>query len=225
MIKLFLLISLFFTITQARENPFFPSEGEKDVTYTSNEDRTIPQLKRATLMLPPQARVIKKVIVEYKNLDGSIGTKSIPLNNKVDWHLPIFVSQSYISGEKEREETDPQSQQIEPETPKIQEQIKTVFLEIGDIGFAKYLVSQKSFRIKTKDKIIRDFMLVTPYRIVIDFKRDDSFKSLTKLIDDSYFTMIRVGNHKGYYRVVLELDAQYKYSVKKLEDGCVIELL
>jgi len=87
-IKLFLVTLFLFVSLQARENPFFPSEGEKDIPYTSNENTTIPQLKRATISLPTRARVIKKVTIEYKNLDGSIENKSIELENSVDWHLP-----------------------------------------------------------------------------------------------------------------------------------------
>jgi hypothetical protein len=52
-------------------------------------------LKRATIAISSQARVIKKVTVEFKNLDGSIESKSIDLDNAIDWHLPLFISQKY----------------------------------------------------------------------------------------------------------------------------------
>ena len=38
------------------------------------------------------------------------------------------------------------------------------------------------------------------------------------------FKKIRVGNHSGYYRVVLELDGYYRYSYKKVLDGYIITL-
>ena len=55
---LVLMISL-----EARENPFFPSQGEKDLPYTSNLSEKLPQLKRASISLPSEARVIKKVTI------------------------------------------------------------------------------------------------------------------------------------------------------------------
>ena len=95
MIKILFYILTLAIILEARENPFFPADGEMDIPLTSNLSTKIPALKRATISLPPQARVIQKVTVEYKNLDGSIETKSVTINNAVDWHLPIFISQNY----------------------------------------------------------------------------------------------------------------------------------
>ena len=95
MIKILFYILTLAIILEARENPFFPADGEMDIPLTSNLSTKIPALKRATISLPPQARVIQKVTVEYKNLDGSIKTKSVTINNAVDWHLPIFISQNY----------------------------------------------------------------------------------------------------------------------------------
>lgn len=45
--------------------------------------------------VPLNARLIKKVTIEFENLDASLESKSIELNNAIDWHLPVFVSQSY----------------------------------------------------------------------------------------------------------------------------------
>ena len=95
MSKVFLSILLLLTIIEARENPFFPSEGEKDITISSNEDTSLSPLKRSTITLPPYARVIESVTINYKNLDGSQESKTLELGNSIDWHLPVFISQSY----------------------------------------------------------------------------------------------------------------------------------
>ena len=79
----------------ARENPFFADKDEKDIIVSSNQDNTKIALKRATITLPSEARILQKVTIEYKNIDGSIDKKSIVLDNSVNWHLPIFISQSY----------------------------------------------------------------------------------------------------------------------------------
>ncbi len=208
MIKV-LLVTLFFLLTlEARENPFFPAKGEKDIPYTNNESQNTQPLKRATIALPPQARVLKKVTIEYKNLDGSIESKSIELDNSVDWHLPIFISQSYTE-----------------QKTKVVPKKKQSFKKVASIKFATFLTSGKTIKVVTDDKMLRNFLLVQPHRIVIDFQRDASFKSYVKDLPKNIFTQIRVGNHSNYYRVVIELDGYYKYSMKKIKDGYIFELM
>jgi len=206
-----LLIMLFLLITlNARENPFFPTEGEVDIPLTSTKDMSSPALKRATITLPSQARILQKVTIEFKNLDGSIESKTIKLNNSIDWHLPIFISQSY-------------SVINESVAPNIKE-IPTSFEKIASVKYATFLSSEKILKIVTKDKIIRNFLLVNPHRIVIDFQRDTSLKSYTKKVDKNIFSLIRVGNHSGYYRAVVELDGLYRYTMQKVSDGYIFTL-
>ena len=208
MIKV-LFVILFLLITlNARENPFFPSKGERDIPITSNEDRNLPALKRATVTLPAHARVLKKVTIEYKSLDGSISTQSIDLENSVDWHLPIFISQSYT-----------QSEMIEKKVTKNKK-----FKKVASVKHASFYLSGKSLKIVTNDKIIRNFLLVQPHRIVVDFEKDTSMKSYVKKNKNSVFTKIKVGNHSGYYRAVIELDGYYTYKMKKVSDGYIFDL-
>ena len=212
MVKVLLITLFIFISIQARENPFFPSKGEKDIPYTSNENKEIPKLKRATISLPPQARVIKKVTIEYENLDASLESKTIELDNSVDWHLPVFISQSY-------------TQQVKQKHLAEEKKIKVpTYKKIAEIKYAKFYILDKSLKIITKDKHLRNFLLVQPHRIVIDFQRDSSMESYLKYIKNSVYTKIRIGNHAGYYRVVIELDGYYRYKLKKQSDGCLITL-
>lgn len=206
--KQLLLLGLFAIFLDARENPFFPSVGEEDLPYTSNDIQNLEPLKRATLSLPPHARVLQKVTVEYKNLDGSVESKSVNVNNAVDWHLPIFISQSYVDAVS----VIPKEEQAEK------------YSLVGEIAFAKFYEKNKSFKILTSDKLIRNFLLADPHRIVIDFQKDATLKSFIKKNPKSIFKTVRVGNHKGYYRVVLELDGAYRYKVATLENGYKIDL-
>ncbi|MEA3330531.1 MAG: AMIN domain-containing protein [Campylobacterota bacterium] len=208
LVRVLLLMFLLFTISDARENPFFPAQGEKDTPYTSNEDRSLSPLKRATISLPDYARVIQKVTVEYKSLDGSVQSKSIDLENSIDWHLPIFISQSYTNEV--------------PQTKIVAK--KRSFKKIASFKYGLFYSSDKTLKITTKDKIIRDFLLVNPHRIVVDFKRDTSLKTYIKENKNGIFTKIRVGNHSGYYRVVVELDGHYRYKKKKTSDGYIFVL-
>lgn len=209
MIKLYLVMALLIINTQARENPFFPSQGEEDLPYTSNENKKISKLKRASIKLPSTARVIKKVTIEYENLDASQETKEIELENTVDWHLPIFISQSYAN---------------DTQSSKKIKKAKHSYKEVAKIKYAKFLLAENSLKIITQDKIIRDFLIPQPHRVVIDLKRDANLRSYIKKLSNSVFTKIRVGNHNGYYRVVIELDGYYRYKLKKQSDGCLITL-
>lgn len=205
MIK-FLIITLFLLTTlQSRENPFFPSDGEKDIEYINKQEQ-LPPLKRATIALPAEARVLQSVSVNYKNLDGSVESKSIELDNSIDWHLPLFISQSYTA---------------ENETQQI---AKKSFQKIAEIKFAKLFSSSKTLKIVTKDKMIRNFLLAKPHRIVLDFKRDSNLKNYEKKVANNIFTKVRIGNHSGYYRIVVELDGYYRYGYTKTDAGYTLEL-
>lgn len=217
MIRVFFISSLFFLLLNARENPFFPSDGERDMLVTSNEKRDSEPLKRATISLPPQARVLQKVTVEFKNLDGSIESKSIELDNAVDWHLPLFISQSYA-----QQESDMQPQ-TKASTQKITQK-KESYKNIASIKHLSLSSMEKNLKLMTTDKVIRDFLLVNPHRVVIDFKKETDIKSYVKKIPDNIFKEVRIGNHDGYYRVVLELDGLYRYGLKKIPGGYLLEL-
>jgi hypothetical protein len=206
-----LFISLFLLITlDARENPFFPAKGEKDIPYTTNKVTSNTPLKQASISLPSSARQIKKVTIEYKNLDATIETKSIVLDNSIDWHLPIFVSQSY--------------NQVDNKEEPIVKNKPTKYKNIASIKYATFFTSDKSLKIITSDKVIRNFLLVNPHRIVVDFKRDTNLKSYEKENKHGIFTKVRIGNHDGYYRAVIELDGQYRYEMQEINNGYIFNL-
>jgi hypothetical protein len=210
MIKILTIISLLFVLADARENPFFPSKGEKDLPTTTNEDFSASKLKRAALSLPSSARLIQKVTIEYKNLDGSLGQKSIDLNNAVDWHIPIFVSQSMGAMEK-----------ASVKKEKVSEK---KYSHLFSSKYIKFYKMGNVLKIDTQDKMSRDFLLTNPYRLVLDFKRDVNLKSQTKELSKKVFKKISLGTHDGYYRAVILLDGQYKYKKLKHKHGYTINL-
>lgn len=214
MIRVLLVVLLLIGVSYARENPFFPAKGGKEMPYTSNKNRSLPGFNKATLSLPSQARVIQKVTVEYKCLDGSVEQKSIELQNSVDWHLPIVISQNYaIDVQDTKLQTGKNTQKTD-----INKRQKN-FKKFAYFKYATFYSSGKKLKIITKDKIIRNFMLVNPHRIVIDFKRDTSLKTYTKHNKNTIFKKIKIGNHSGYYRVVIELDGQYRFKKRSLSHG------
>ena len=206
MIKLLCVISIFFLSLNARENPFFAPKGQS-VPITSNMDTSLVPLKQASLSLPSTARVIESVTIKYKNLDGSQDTKSISLDNKIDWHLPVFVSQSY---------------QNVQDTKKSARHSYKKLLHLKFISFDE---DGKTLKVTTSDKMIRNFLLVNPHRIVFDFKRELDIRSyIKKSPKNSIFTKIRIGNHKGYYRVVVELDGYYSYQLHHSKNVYIFKL-
>jgi len=226
-VKILLIAFIISGVLDARENPFFPSDGEKDIPYTTNESPVVLPLKKATIALPPQARVLQGVTIQYKNLDGSEENKTIQLENSVDWHKPIFISQNYSSSDNPQEENVKKDSE-KKETLKTEEHaIKNgdKYKKIASFEYASFYSSEKYFKIVTDDKIIRSFLLVQPHRIVIDFKSSKDIKFYEQNITENVFTKIRVGNHDGYYRVVIELDGYYRYNVKNSDDSYVFQLL
>lgn len=192
---------------EARDNPFFPSESVKDMPVSSNIIETRDPLKRAALTLPDSARIIKEIAVKYQNLDGTIETKSISLDHTVDWHLPLFVSQSYANS-KPLDKSEPP----ETETRQI----------VADFEFIKFAVIGKELHIMTEDRLIRHFLMINPYRIVLDFQRDADFRTFTQNVTITPYVKIVLGNHKGYYRSVITLDGQYSINISKEPSGIVI---
>jgi hypothetical protein len=222
LIRILFISAILLLTLNARENPFFPSEGEKDLPISSNENRNKEPLKRVAITLPAQARVLQKVTLEFKNLDGTIENKSVEIDNSVDWHLPVFVSQTFTETQKA---TSSDKAEDAPAKNKIKQK-ESGYATIASIKDLSLLSSDKCLKIVTNDEIIRNFLLVAPHRIVMDFKKDTEIdiKNSTKTNEQNIFKDVRIGNHDGYYRVVVELDGYYRYDFKKISNGYQIEL-
>jgi hypothetical protein len=224
LIKILFISALLLLALHARENPFFPSEGEKDLPISSNENKNEEPLKKVTVKLPTQARVLQKVTLEFKNLDGTIENKSVDIYNSIDWHMPIFISQ-YAQEIQKTESAD--KQKSKAEKTKLT-QIEGDYSNIASIKDLSLMASGKNLKIITNDEILRNFLLVAPHRIVLDFKTDkeiDIKNNLKERVDEcAIFKDVRMGNHDGFYRVVIELDGHYRYDFKKISNGYQIGL-
>lgn len=230
MIKSVIVLISLVLLLEARENPFFPSKNSKNLIITTNQIQKHEPLKRASISLPSSARIIREVSVEYVNLDGSVERKAISLDNSIDWHLPLFVSQSF------EEKKMPETVQVMPSADVEQVVTNTVAVapkpvpkpvetlrKIIDLDFIKISILGKKMFLETKDETVRNFMLVEPHRIVIDFLEDCDFKSVEKSVENSIFKKVRIGEHAGYYRVVVELDGQYQYNFNKSKEGYILD--
>lgn len=212
MLKSFVLFSILVVSLWSRENPFFPVNNE-DVELTTNQTYYLPALQQASIKLPSTARTVESITVHYKNLDGSIKSKTVELQNSIDWHLPLFISQSYMS--------DQTHMQVNSRKKITKKKKSKSFKTLTKLKFISFKINDKKILLQTKDTMLRSFLLVRPHRIVCDFKRDTDIRSYKHKIGSSIITSIRIGTHKGYYRVVVELDGSYRYKKEKAEDGYI----
>lgn len=207
--RIFILL-LLGTLCFSRENPFAPVESISKFTQPAKQDR---QFDRVYLSLPDSARVLKKLDVYYQNLDGSVSHRSVNIDKKIDWHNEF--SFSYKNSATIRS-TRAKSLSIKSAGHNIKK------YKYKD--FISFQVGNKRMKIITKDSKIRDFIVDNPYKIVIDFRRDTNFLTKTFKVKMPPFVSIVLGNHDKYYRVVVTLDGQYLYDLKKSKGDYIITL-
>ncbi|GAB6074331.1 AMIN domain-containing protein [Nautilia lithotrophica] len=153
--------------------------------------------KETKVTLPSDARILKKIVFVYQSVSGDVKQKEVQINKHIDFHKPIYISHK------------PQNFPME----------ELNFLNL----FTMYIKNKKIF-IQTKDKLLRHFFLVKPFRIVLDFKKDADFLTIKKFLKKSFIKKVIVGNHNGYYRVVIYFDAKYMYKLTKTNEGIKIEI-
>lgn len=196
LLLLFISLSLF-----GRDNPFFPADPNEKQIQTTNKVEILKPFSTQFISLPSSARVVKSIVISYQNLDGFIEQERLDLNFKIDWHKPIIVSHKSLI-----------------EKPKPKKPKKNII----NMKFISFDISDKKMKIRTKDKLLQNFLLVAPHRVVMDFKRDIAFKPKTIKVNKPPFSKIRMGHHDRYYRVVIELDGQYRYKLLTTEKDYTI---
>ncbi len=210
----------------SRENPFEPVIKEYSSPVFKERKKEYKPFSFKTLSFPSKARVLKEICIKYQNVDGSIEEKRISIDREIDWQKPLILTNSPISEEKKNpsankklsEKTRPERKKAEKKEPR---ENKTV-LKINP--FCTLSMEGKKIFIKTSDKKIRSFMLVSPYKIVLDFKNPKDVESKTFKIKNPHIKKIVLGNHKGYYRIVFELKGHYGFTIKKYSKGYILSL-
>lgn len=179
--------------TKKVRDPFTPIVTPKDSGQITNT----PQLDLFTkteLILPSTARKIKKITLEYQNLNGSITTLEQELEGDIDWHFPLILSQ-----------------EVQPKTPSIPDNENFSLEE-----YFNFDITKNSITLKTHLTLIRDFTLASPTRLILDFKAPDK-KPLKASFAPKIPTIPQVSldTHLDFYRITLDLDGQYKYNLTK----------
>jgi len=201
-----LLFLLFITFSFARENPFVPivsPEGGFSAKEATNVDSTF---SKETIQLPSSARKLIKVTVEFQNIDGSIDKMEKSVDKEIDWHYPVLITQ-----------TTNKNIEIAPKTTKQNERIKA-------LDFISFEIDNNILKIHTQDKMLRDFSITAPSKIVIDFNSNRAFSTKTIPTGAAIFKDIAIGNHKGFYRVAIELDGVYRYAITLKDYGVEVRV-
>jgi len=205
-LRIVLIYLFLFSLTLfGRENPFFPVDRSSTPSYTTNQVEKLPPFDGVTLNLPNTARILEEVSITFINLDGSQQTETIKIHKAIDWHHPLHVNQNSITNNFKKKQTN------------------LKFKKIVSLKFISFYENYKQLQIHTQDKLLRDFKIPKPERIVLDFKREIDFRSY-KFKGSDIFKIIRIGNHDGYYRVVLELDGKYIFNIEKKSYGYLLTL-
>lgn len=177
----------------ARENPFFPVDESKKQKVTSNIPDTRPKMGTISYTFPDQARILKEVTFTIQNLDGSFEEKKVPIDQSIDWHRAITLSQGGV-------------------TSAVQ---ATKGSSAANFGFINVASNGKVLNIKTSDPLMRQFVLSNPNQIILDFKHTGHFETEEKSLEAAPYMSVSVGNHGEFARVTITLDGRYSYKLSK----------
>jgi len=210
---IFMILVMLVVFLDARDNPFEPVKATGTTGKATYKKETRENFSSVKVQLPSSARILKSVEFRFQNLDGSIESKVVNVDNKIDWHDELIVKKL---NDDMMSPTAPELISLKKETHKIK--------KINFKNLILFTVDGKSLHMKTKDKKIRDFLVTSPYKIVVDFKKEVSFYTKVYSLKTKYFKSITLGKHSGYYRVAIELDGKYLYTKQKVNDGYIFTL-
>jgi hypothetical protein len=204
-----IFISLFLYILNARENPFINSQAK--VNISTNIVKREESLEAEKIFFPKSARVLINVQLNYKNVDGSIGSKEVDINKYIDWHKAVVITQTDVEKTKKEKRKTVSS--------------RIIFSYGAPKNFIWIAQKGKQIHITSENKMLRNFILTEPYRLVLDFKRDSNFLTYTKVIKSPPITKIILGNHENYYRIVIEFDTNYIIKEQEKQKNTYIFLI
>lgn len=193
-----LILCVLYCALWARDNPFESVITQKEEEHKPQNMHQEP-LSSIEFVLPSTARVLKSVQVTYQNLDGSIENKIIQLDENIDWHYPLLIAQ------------------------KAQGAIYTAENRFK-LGEFEIVINQSKLFIATRKKLLRDFILPKPYRLVLDIEGVKSNEFGQIKLNKKYFSDAEISTHEGFYRISIGFDGRYKYQISPQRDGFVISL-
>lgn len=176
----------------ARENPFFPVDESKKQTTSNVPDRR-PQMGTINYTFGDNARILKEVTFTIQNLDGTIEEKSLPIEQSIDWHKPLTLSQQ-------------KSAVATPSSPSNSS-------SAANFGFLQLYSKGKNMTLKSSAPLVRHFALTNPNRIVLDFAYNGKYQSEQKELNAAPYQNVSLGNHGKFARSIITLDGRYRYTL------------
>ncbi|ATB70895.1 AMIN family periplasmic protein [Sulfurospirillum diekertiae] len=234
---LWLFLSLA-VILEARENPFETNMSPQDVGQTTQikEERT--DFVNASLTLPSSARILKSASVTFQNLDGSISEEVVGIEKNIDWHLPLILSNAKADANASSPIALPvnvpdSKKSAEKKVPAPKEEKITSLIAPNTnvegstfklIDNLSFYINQNEITIFTKDTKVRDFLIADPYKVVVDFKKVNSYATKTLDFKKAPFVSATLGDHDDFYRIAILLDGHYRYDIEAFKGGYIIKL-
>ena len=225
--KRVILLASCVMVLLARENPFVPDDINATTLNSTNISQNSPKLDKIIAKFPSDARELVSATFNYKSIDGSIKQNSIDINASFDWHDDIIISsQSPVTNETTTDEQTKQAtaKKAAPKPLSVSPKIEPPLDSVSFMDFIKFDIFNSKIEIINQDRLIRDFIINKPDKIVMDFNKNSEFNTQTIKVYKGPLKKITIGAHKGYYRVVLFLDGNYHYGLRQSGNGYTLTL-
>ncbi|WP_104639659.1 AMIN domain-containing protein [Helicobacter bizzozeronii] len=191
-------ILLVLSVLGARDNPFVPSKKAQRMDTKFPKDEVFDYFKSIKVSLPTTARVLSKITIFYQDLDGTTHTQEVDINQHIDWHYPLKLTQEGAF--------------LQPE--------KSTY----SIGGYEFWIRENKLYLRTADTLQRSFVLIDPYRLVIDIDRKAKDLRQELSINHKYVRNIAINTHDNFYRFIITLDGQYQYKIDQKDNYLVVNL-
>ncbi|WP_121021862.1 AMIN domain-containing protein [Helicobacter vulpis] len=193
-----LILFVLLGMLMAREDPFEPASKSTHNNADMLEDAVVDYFRTLKITLPTTARVLTKITLTYQDLDASVHTKEIDIGQRIDWHYPLQLSQIKAL--------------LQPETSTY------------EIANFEFWIRENKLYLRTTSKIQRSFILLDPYRIVIDIDRKEPTLRETLTINKKHVNQVVLNTHNKFYRFAIALDGRYDYKVAQKDNYIVVTL-
>ncbi|WP_164865091.1 AMIN domain-containing protein [Helicobacter pylori] len=197
MLKKMIGLVVVLSVLLARDNPFESEINSKNLQGGFNGIYD-SYFKEIHVDLPTSARILKQITLTYQDIDGSIHSKVVGIDKSIDWHYPLKLSQHTLN--------------------------QAAFEKRYQIQDFDFLMANNTMTLRSPYKILRSFVLVNPYRIVLDTQKGPLDIYQNRDLNQKFFSHIKVGTHKDYYRITLILDGKYRYLLEEKNGAYELQL-
>ena len=215
--KILLFIILILTSIFARENPFEPLF---DTRVT--KQKIIPLLHITTNdTFATQKEILPQKPTVIVTPDESLITSIIPVVASIpkEQKVAVIIEEEpvkIITKTNKKKKTKKKTKKKKPVQKKIT--YKTIYQNY----FLKIQTNYKSFKIFTKDKLLKKVRYTNPQRVTFDFDRLQYFHTKNITFNKAFVQKIKLGSHHHFYRITVELKKYKRYKLIKKPYGYLL---